>query len=155
MRFERHVVRNFTHSRRCVIGEALERRMLLSAGELDPTFGGGDGIFAHPDAGRSNTAVAAAVQADGKVVVAGLHDDPVRHTDFAVARYNADGTIDTSFGTNGRVYTDFGRGDDRAKDVAVTPDGKIVVVGTSRDDTYGYQIAVARYNPNGSLDTTF
>ena len=139
------------------LSEPLERRTLLSAGELDPTFGGGDGIVSHPAAGLANTAVAAATQPDGKIVVVGRHNDPDRFSDFVVARYNTDGTLDTAFGNGGRTYTDFGLGDDVPVAVAIAPGGKIVVAGTRRAEPFYNpgDVAVARYNPDGSPDTTF
>jgi uncharacterized delta-60 repeat protein len=62
----------------------------------------------------------------------------------------ADGGLDVSFGTTGKVTTDFGGADDQARDVALQPDGKIVVAGSSAG-----RVALARYNPDGSLDTSF
>ena len=70
-------------------------------------------------------------------------------SDFALARYNPDGSLDTSFGANGIVTTDFD-GEDAAVAVSIAPDGKIVAAGTGTD-----HIALARYNPNGTLDPTF
>ncbi|MFF7892429.1 hypothetical protein ACFZDI_11025 [Streptomyces sp. NPDC007907] len=75
------------------------------------------------------------------------------NSDFAVARYNTDGSLDTTFGTGGTVITDFGD-DAAAFDVALQSDGKIIAVGRSGVNTY-HDFALARYNPDGSLDTTF
>ncbi|WP_240528515.1 calcium-binding protein [Streptomyces humi] len=67
----------------------------------------------------------------------------------------APGDLDTGFGGNGRVVTDFG-GDDSANDVAVQPDGKIVSVGSAADDSVPESdFAVTRHNPDGTLDTGF
>ena len=85
-----------------------------------------------------------AIQADGKIVVAGGSN-----TDFAVARYNSNGTLDTSFDGDGKLTTDFG-GYDLANTMAIQADGKIVVAGGSDSN-----FAVARYNSNGTLDTSF
>ena len=72
-------------------------------------------------------------------------------SDFALARYNPDGTIDSSFDGDGIVTTDFGAlSDDDARALVIEPDGRIVVVGTAGED-----IALARYMPDGKLDTTF
>ena len=83
---------------------------------------------------------------------AGKHYHYIENTpyvDFALARYNSDGTFDTSFGDNGVVITDFGR-DDEGYSVALQADGKIVVAGTSALD-----VALARFNTDGSIDTSF
>ena len=98
--------------------EPLEPRILLSAGDLDPTFGNGgmvttdtyDPSWPADDIGRA----VVAVQADGKLVVAGQSFDSDTATDFALARYNADGSLDSSFGEDGKVMTDFGSRRDTA-----------------------------------------
>ena len=105
------------------------------------------------------TATAVALQADGKIVAAGPTSDPsidFRAGNFALARYHPNGTLDTTFGGDGQVITDFG-GDEQATAVALQPDGKIVVAGWSViSSTTGLpDFALARYLPNGTLDTTF
>lgn len=118
-------------------------------GALDRTFGGGDGKVV-PDFGGSARAVA--VQPDGKIVVAG------GARGFALARFNSDGTPDMTFGENGTVKTDSTAvdgdgeysGQDYANDLVVQPDAKIVVAGQLADE-----FALARYTPDGTLDTTF
>jgi uncharacterized delta-60 repeat protein len=95
-------------------------------------------------------ASAVALQPNGKVVVAGYTQSSV-DTDFAVARYNADLTLDSGFDGDGRKTIDYGS-DDQAADVLIQPDGKIVVTGG------GYstgEVAVTRLNPDGSLDSSF
>ena len=81
---------------------------------------------------------------------------PVADDDFAVARYNPNGTLDTTFSGDGKQTTDFG-GYEQANAVAIQSNGKIVVVGYSANNstTQGAAFALARYNPNGSLDTSF
>ena len=74
--------------------------------------------------------------------------------DFALARYNSDGSLDNTFGTNGFVVTDLQQSTDVVKAIAIQPDGKIVVAGHS-DNTFNYDFAVARYLANGTLDNTF
>jgi uncharacterized delta-60 repeat protein len=126
--------------------EALELRQMFSAGTLDATFGAG-GIVAGI---QGFLAGDTAVQRDGKVVVAGAWGQ-----NFAVARLNANGTLDGSFGGTGMVVTDFGDRDFAAS-VAVEPDGKIVAAGYGHMGGSGNgKFAVARYNANGTLDTTF
>jgi uncharacterized delta-60 repeat protein len=91
---------------------------------------------------------ATAIQADGKIVAAGLTWDGSNY-DFAVVRYNTNGSPDSTFSNDGKLITDFGARDE-AVSIAVQPDGKIVVAGNS--DT---QFAIARYNTDGGLDNTF
>jgi uncharacterized delta-60 repeat protein len=118
-----------------------------AAGDLDPSFsldGEATTDFSSPvDEGNG-----VAIQPNGKIVVAGLKGGT--EWDFALARYNRDGTLDTSFDSDGKVITNFGAYVDQAFDVAIQPDGKIVAAGWSDND-----FALARYNPDGSLDTTF
>jgi uncharacterized delta-60 repeat protein len=134
---------------------ALEGREVPAVvGGLDPSFGTGGKVTT--DFGATDTATGVAVQTDGKIVVAGSFD--AGSSDFAVARYNPDGTLDTTFGGgDGKATITFG-GKDFATAVALQADGKIVVVGFT--DVGGgagnpNNFAVARLNPDGSLDTTF
>ena len=113
--------------------ERLEDRALLSAGSLDPTFGDGGLVtanFGYAPSGDEGRDVIA-VQADGKIVLAGSSDGWSSGADFAVARYNPDGSLDTSFGTEGKVTTDFSLSTDYAYGVAIDGDGKIVVAGST------------------------
>jgi uncharacterized delta-60 repeat protein len=121
-----------------------------------------DGTMSRVFAGEGDpTQLAAiAVQPDGKIVAVGDYDYYApEHGDFAVLRYNPDGSPDDNFGTDGRVLTDFGGRWDRATSVAIQPDGKIVVAGYSAEsDTASApatDFAVARYDPNGTLDLSF
>jgi uncharacterized delta-60 repeat protein len=121
-------------------------------GAPDATFAG-DGTATTDYAGHEDQAKALAVQPDGKVVAAGysvgLDSGDVSSRDFALARYNVDGTLDPTFSGDGMRTTNFG-GDDVAHDVVLEPDGKILVAGESRGD-----FALARYGPGGRLDHTF
>ena len=94
-----------------------------------------------------------AIQENGRIVAAGGN-----YGDFALARYRRDGVLDTTFDGDGRVTTDFGSAED-VLDIVVQDDGKIVVVGWSdRDDDLEDGVgdfALARYNPDGSLDASF
>jgi len=72
--------------------------------------------------------------------------------DFVLARYNTDGSLDTSFDSDGKVTTDLGDFDP-ATDVAIQPDGAIVAAGFTGDDEFDF--ALARYRRDGSLDTSF
>src|SRR5262249_50306954 len=96
-----------------------------------------------------------AVLADGRVLAAGAAND-----DFALVRYTAAGAVDTTFGgkAKGKVVTDIGdRTYDLARAMVVQADGKIVLAGTEtlRDATGTTDLALVRYNPDGSLDTSF
>ncbi len=142
--------------------EAMEDRVLLAAGDLDSTFGVGGLVttdFLGPGSDFLEQFVSGvrgdsiAIQADGKTVVVGS----TRHAagiDFAVARYNPDGSLDTSFDGDGRVTTDFGNIFEVGSAVAIQADGKIVVAG-SRGFGTGADFALVRYNTDGSLDTSF
>jgi len=97
-----------------------------------------------------------AIQPDSKIVVAGTARKSGKNYDFALARYNPDGSLDATFGTGGKVTTDFlGGGDDEANAMALQPDGKIVVAGNVHTASAGYDFGVARYLSNGTLDATF
>src|SRR5262249_19153544 len=114
--------------------ESLEIRANPGAGTLDPTFGG-DGKVTTDFASSNDFGQGAAIQADGKMVVAGFAQNLQNpaNTDFALTRYNPDGSLDTTFGTGGKVTTDFGSTTDRAFGVAIQADGKIVAAGESVD----------------------
>lgn len=122
-------------------------------GRLDTTFGGGDGK-ASVEIGPSLLAFsnAIALQKDGKIVVAGgAESEDLTEELYVVVRYNANGSVDTTFGGgDGIVMTDFGYSDFYGADeVLIQPDAKIIVVGG------WYDLKMARYNPDGSLDPTF
>ena len=124
------------------------------SGSLDTTFDT-DGKVTTNIGIRSSIdqAKSVALQSDGKIIIAG-RTRPSSTEDFVVVRYNASGSLDTTFDTDGKVTTDIGSNtDDEAYSVAVQPDGKIIVAGISSDNDDDF--AVVRYNPNGSLDTTF
>jgi len=96
------------------------------------------------------------LQPDGKIVAAGQSAVLLGDAKFALLRLNADGSADTEFGNQGRALTDFTAEDESAQSIALLPDGKIMVSGThyySNDDNE--KVVVAKYNPDGSADTTF
>ncbi len=94
-----------------------------------------------------------ALQDDGKIVMAG-DTQTGSDRDFMVVRFNADGSIDGSFGFLGVAMLDFLGGDDYGRAVAIAPDGKIVVAGTVFNGVRNV-FGVARFNSNGTPDTTF
>jgi uncharacterized delta-60 repeat protein len=118
-------------------------------GTLDDTFGG-DGIALTNFTSGFDACYDVALQADGKLVAVG---EVASSGKFALARYDLDGTLDPSFGGDGKVTTNFSASSDFAFGVAVQPDEKIVVTG--RAGGGGGRVAVARYNTDGTLDTSF
>ena len=126
-------------------------------GDLDPSFGNGGIVIT--DFGRStDIAFAVARQADGKLVVAGTTyiNNDYTGEDFALIRYNADGTVDRTFGVNGKVTTDFPGLAAEISAIVIQPDGKILVAGGAFPlFTLAGDFELARYNPDGSLDPTF
>ena len=123
---------------------------VLSAqpGTPDNTFGTGGKIKTNIN---FYTQVSLLIQQDGKMIEVGCLLDNFNY--FFLARFNADGTVDSSFGTNGRVSTRVSNGGTYLADAAMLQsDGKIVVVG---EDLTGGNIALFRYNTNGALDNTF
>ncbi|MFT3746182.1 MAG: delta-60 repeat domain-containing protein [Pyrinomonadaceae bacterium] len=136
-------------------GEPASGEALTAAGDLDTSFGGIGYRDLRLPGGRA-AANQSAIQPDGKIVVAGVAYNGINN-DIAVARYNADGTLDTSFGNSGMAYVSMSASRfsfDNSKCLVIQPDGKIVVAGESQISG-AYDLTVVRLNPNGSLDTTF
>ena len=126
-----------------------------SNGTLDRTFGGNGKVTTDFSNGSEDRAFAIAIQKDGKILVAGSSPNSPGVNDFALARYNPDGTLDKTFGGNGKVITDFSNGFEEAIAIAIQPDGKIVAAGSSTATRRSFDFALARYNPDGTLDKTF
>src|SRR6266704_1485635 len=128
---------------------------IAGPGALDPSFGSG-GIVVTDFNSIDDAAFAVAAQPDGKILAAGYVFSSASNYDFALVRYLPDGSLDPSFGTNGKVATDFHGSTDVARAVALQPDGRIVVAGYAlRLDGPAFDFALARYNADGSLDTGF
>ncbi|MEV7812623.1 delta-60 repeat domain-containing protein [Streptomyces flaveolus] len=127
-----------------------------ASGDLDSSFGG-NGKVVDLDVSAGIEGHGLAVQDDGKLVALGSFYGEGTGPDFVVVRYNPDGTLDSGFGNGGIVTTDFGQGEEAAHGLALQPDGKIVVVGTTqRPGSEGCcWFTVARYQPDGDLDTGF
>ena len=135
--------------------QALALARYNADGSLDPGFGSGGLVF---DGGISGTAYAVAIQPDDKIVVAG--EGPIAsagpdYTDFQLARYDADGKLDNSFGTDGLVVINVD-GTDRARRLVLQPDGAIVASG----DLFGAsslaeRTGVVRVDAKGALDASF
>jgi uncharacterized delta-60 repeat protein len=123
-------------------------------GQLDLSFGAGGTVVTQFPSSYSG-ARAVAIQADSRIVAAGFaHTNDSIISDFALARYDASGALDPTFGAGGRVRTDFGGRFDEALAVAAQPDGRVVVAGSSSDAS-GSDMAVARYTSDGTLDASF
>lgn len=122
-------------------------------GTLDFSFGTGGKVLT--DVGGLGDIIAAiALQSDGKIVAAGFSFTE-NIFDFSVVRYNANGSLDTSFGNGGKVVTDFQSNDDEAFAMVLQPDGKIVLAGLTADSNFDLDFALVRYQANGSLDPSF
>ena len=124
-----------------------------SDGTLDASFGGDGKVMTRFTSGYES-ATGVAIQADGKIVAVGTAG---RNFDnkFALARYNGDGTLDASFGGDGKVMTDFSAGWDGASGVAIQADGRIVAVGAAGQRHDDSKFVLARYNSDGTLDASF
>jgi uncharacterized delta-60 repeat protein len=142
---------------------------LNTDGSLDTSFGSGGMI----QTGILNASAISqiAIQIDGKIIAAGTAETSAGLLDFALVRYNTDGSLDTSFGNGGIVTTNIDGNDDVAFGLALQVDGQIVVAGSSFSPAdqpgnsglfffplstlSGTSIALARYNSNGGLDSSF
>jgi uncharacterized delta-60 repeat protein len=126
---------------------------LTANGTSDSSFSG-DGLATVAFEGSvASYGACAALQADGKIVIAGTAGDSA-NADFAVARLNPDGTLDRSFSGDGWQRTDFSGKQDRAYCIAIQQDGKILLGGFT--GSFGNEdFALVRYNPNGTLDSSF
>lgn len=122
-------------------------------GVLDDDFGGNGRVVTDTN-GKHSSAVALVLQPDGKLAAAGTADNGTgTHDDFALIRYNPDGTLDRSFGEGGRVTTDLGRTDDLAFDLTLQRDGRLVIAGAAYNS--GSEFALTRYKRDGTLDKSF
>ncbi len=119
----------------------------LSDGSLDTNFGIG-GIQTLTFDAKQCYGSTLAIQADGKILVAGVIVNSTN--DFIVARLHPNGNLDTTFGTNGYVSTNIS-GDDSAMCMLLQPDGKIIVAGGTNNGNAN----IVRYLNNGNLDTSF
>jgi uncharacterized delta-60 repeat protein len=137
-----------------------------SDGSLDTSFGTDGKLTTDIESGKDAASDIALQPEDDKIVIAGQSGHTTNEVgvttddDFVVARYNSDGSLDTSFDTDGKLTTTFGSGKDGASTLALQPDGKIVVAGSSQHATQANgntinDFALARYNSDGSLDTSF
>ncbi len=136
---------------------ALRNAAAAADGDLDPAFGvGGFGV-----AGVTGAAFILppklAVQPDGKILYCSeLNTGGGTGSDFLIMRFNANGSLDTSFNFDGKVTVDFSNHNEGCNAVAVQPDGKIVAVGASEPSgSFNFDFAIARLNADGTLDASF
>lgn len=127
-------------------------------GDVDTTFGD-SGAATLPDDGRTSGALAVEVLPDGRIIAAGyIADDAftLQNQDVVLARFLPNGTLDTSFGMDGIVRTDFGGGPETARDLALAPGGRLLIADAFfGPNAVGKGFGVARYLPSGELDSTF
>jgi uncharacterized delta-60 repeat protein len=160
------------HGKTFVPNDAFSVTRFTSSGALDPSFGSGGTTQTYFVDSSGNPisyqqAEAVAIQTDGKIVVAGMIGGTLG-AGFAIARYNSDGSLDTTFGgmivhgkkvDQARVITNFFPAGQfnytAAKSVLIQPDGEIVAGGYATNSSSQHFFAVARYNADGTLDTTF
>jgi uncharacterized delta-60 repeat protein len=123
-------------------------------GALDTSFGTGGVLMTNISA--INSGVNVVLQPDGKIVLACTPIDPATNShEFMAARFNANGTVDSTFGSGGVVTTHLG-GDDGIGGMTIQGDGKIVLVGHETDGNYNVStLYLVRYNTDGTLDNTF
>ncbi len=122
-----------------------------SDGMLDLSFDE-DGKVCSDFSESSDFAYSACIQNDGKIIVAGYIYEIM---DFALIRYNTDGSPDNTFGEEGRVITDIDEAFNIARCMVIQPDGKIIAAGSNQYTSEDMDIVLVRYNPDGSIDNTF
>jgi uncharacterized delta-60 repeat protein len=131
-----------------------------SNGTLDTSFGSG-GIVTSSFPGQGSYAFALALQSDGRIIAAGtdfvdFSSEDNSNTDFALARYNVDGSPDTTFGGGtGQLTTDFDGFNDDVFSILIQPDNKLVAFGSAKNPANFYDFAACRYLADGTIDTTF
>lgn len=125
---------------------------LNADGTPDAGFGT-NGIITTTIGTGNDYCYSAALQPDGKIAVAGASQSGF-YNDFALVRYNVDGSLDNSFGTNGRVTTPVSVKNDFAYSIVIQPDTEIVVAGFAYNGVDN-DFALARYKTNGTLDSSF
>jgi len=131
-------------------------RAVAVPGDLDPSFGGTGIVTTSLGPNKSDGAEAVAIQSDGKIVAVGFTSPAINpRADFAMVRYNGDGSIDTTLAHTGSVTTALGTNNDIAYAVALQSDGKIVAAGYSFQTPSLQDFAIARYYSDGVLDLTF
>lgn len=126
---------------------------LNNNGLIDSSFGNNGKVLTDLKKSGINIGFAMALQNDGKIVVGGCISEDNR-VEYALARYNTDGSLDNSFDLDGIVYTSVGDSNDVCHAIAIQNDGKIVAAGTSKIGKKA-NFSLVRYNTDGSLDNSF
>lgn len=127
-------------------------------GSIDMSFGTGGKVLTSVIGDSRCSSIV--LQSDGKFILGGASNASSMAGEFAMVRYNSNGTIDSGFGVSGTVTTDVSTGYfDGIENMVLQPDGKIVVVGRyltpKTSNTFRTSIAILRYNTNGTIDNTF
>ncbi len=125
-----------------------------ATGTLDNSFGNNGKVITQLS-GYKDFIWSVDVQPDGKILAAGYGSPDSLHKDIGLVRYNSDGSLDNTFGNNGKVLTALSNGDDDAYSVILQPDGKIIAGGFSADNNDVEHYALVRYNTDGTVDNTF
>ena len=123
-----------------------------SDGTLDTTFGN-SGKIIQPIGSSTDEGYSLTIQPDGKILLGGTCYNG-SNNDFCIARFNSDGTLDTTFGNSGKVIQPIGSSNDFGRSLVIQPDGKILLGGYC-DNGGNDDLCIARFNPNGTLDTSF
>ena len=134
------------------INEDFVIERISTDGTPDNTFDE-DAIQTVDFSGNNDTLSAITLQSDGQIILAGFTSDGM-HSNFAIARLNANGSPDNSFNGNGKQVTDFGSSDDYINEITIQNDGKLVAAGYTTDGIHTY-LAASRYNTNGTPDDSF
>lgn len=122
-------------------------------GSLDTSFASSGKVVIDIDSGSQDVAYATILDADERILVAGA-SGTWTDTKYTLLRFNTNGVIDSTFGTNGIITTDIDLYKEYPKSINIQSTGKIIVSGSIQVAS-GYDIAIVRYNSNGSLDTSF
>lgn len=125
----------------------------LADGAPDSAFGSGGWV--NTDFGGQDSGASVAVQSDDRILLAGTAYDSVWTSgNFALARYLTNGSLDTTFGSGGKVVTSVGSGNSFGTAIALQSDGRILVAGGAYNGV-NYDFALVRYLANGALDSNF
>jgi uncharacterized delta-60 repeat protein len=121
-------------------------------GILDDSFGNGSGyVYISGD----NYGQSLAIQSNGKILLGGYcYNNSSGNRNFCIARFNSNGTLDTTFGYSGKIIQSIGSYGDYGQSLAIQPDGKILLGGKCYNRSNS-DFCIARFNSNGTLDTSF
>jgi len=122
-------------------------------GVLDTSFNSPNGFIIHDIGSSDDYGQTLAIQPDGKILLGG-HCDNGSNLDFCIARFNSNGTLDTTFGSSGKVIQTIDSSNDWGQSLVIQPDGKILLGGDCGSRRYSY-FCIARFNSDGTLDTSF